>query len=264
METNRSSLLVSAIWVWIVGGGLVQGFNLPTSEISQQFPIPWPVLIALPFSVIIGALLTKEIPGEFSVGKYVDGKFGQDTYRRFMGALRPELLFSSMSFGIGIVGLARTVQLTGPSGAFSISAFFISAGLAFLAAHFIGRRRGLYEKRTVAPKPLKVASSMEAAVFWKQAKVRRNLFFVTFVGWLIVGPVLVAIYSNIFPVSNEITAGFSALITWGAVIFCMQFRLRQLRCFRCGEQAFSHPLFFMKDAKCRSCGVRYREIAKSG
>jgi hypothetical protein len=31
----------------------------------------------------------------------------------------------------------------------------------------------------------------------------------------------------------------------------------KLKCFNCGRRAFSHAAFFMRHARCKSCGVRY-------
>lgn len=99
---------------------------------------------------------------------------------------------------------------------------------------------------------------MQAAEFWDEVRRRRNQFFLTWIGWLFVGFPLVWIYSLIFPTKDELVPGVAALLTWGAFWFWVGRRLTQLRCFRCGEPAFRNPYFFMKDAKCQSCGVSYR------
>ena len=213
MKTTRSSLLLIAIWIYVVGGALVQGFNLPSSPIAQKTTFPWPMLVLIPIVVIIGALFTKEFPGQYSVGKYIDHRLGEDTYRQFMKALKPELLFSSGSFCLGLVGIARTVQLGGPSAAYPICGFFISAGVAFLIAYFIGRRRKLYEKPASFEERLKSGTGQDERAFWKQVNVRRNLFFAVFFGWLVAGPALMWTYSWIFPGIKEDILGFATLGT---------------------------------------------------
>jgi len=257
---KRSILLVVIVWIYIVGTGIVQGFTLPNSPLARNFPFPWPILIAMPLVIVIGAFFKSEVPGEFSIGKRIDQWLGQDTYRTFMKSLKLELLFASMSFGIGIVGVLRTFQLGGPSGAFSICGFFISAGFSFLMAHFIALRRRVYEKSPVAEPNVAVFTASDAAAFWKEAKTRRNLFFATWIGWLLAGPLLVGFYSLILPGASEMTRGTAALATWGPVFIWSGIRTTQLRCFRCGKQAFSGPMFFMKHAKCRNCGVTPKNL----
>ncbi len=239
--------------------GFVQGFTLPTSELAHKSPFPWQTLVLMPLIVVDGAFFNKDIPGAFFIGKRIDQWFGHDTYRSFMKSLKPELLFSCMCFGIGIIGFVRTFQLDGPSGAVSISAFFTSGGFAFLAAHSIGHWHRLYEIHP-ATTEVKEYSSVDAATFWNEAKRRRNLIFAVFFGWLVAGPLLVILYSQILPSTPPYASGFAALGTLGCVVFWMQIRFNQLRCFRCGKQAFSNPLFFMKDAKCRCCGITREDV----
>lgn len=251
---KKSSIIVAIIWLYSVGISVLQGFTLPTSQIAHGIPIPWQILVCLPLIIVIGAFFNKEIPGSFLIGRSIDQRFGQGTYRSFMISLKPELLFSCMCFGIGIVGFLRTFQLGGPSGAFSMSGFFISGGLAFFAAHVISRRFRVYDKPPATPQSMSY-SPVAMEIFWKETKKRRNILFAVFFGWLVAGPILVTIYSLIFPGMPKNIIAISALLTWAVVILWAQIRFKQLRCFRCGEQAFSNPLFFMKDAKCRNCGV---------
>jgi len=174
---KRSTILVGIIWIYVVGTGIVQGFMLPNSSLAQTFSFPFPLLIAMPLVIVAGAFFKSEIPGEFSIGRRIDRWFGQDAYRAFMKSLKPELLFSSMSFGIGAVGIVRSLQLGGPSGAFSICAFFISAGFAFLIAHFIALRKRVYERPLLGETNVETYSTVDAVNFWKEAKTRRNFFF---------------------------------------------------------------------------------------
>jgi hypothetical protein len=252
---KKSTILVGVIWTYVVGSAIAQGFMLPNSLIAQTFPFPMPLLVAMPLVIVVGAFFTTEVPGEFSIGLRIDQWLGKSSYRSFMKSLKLELLLSSMSFGIGIVGIARSLQVDGPSGAYSICTFFISAGFAFLIAYFIGLRKRIYESPSPVESPITAYSTLEAEKFWKEAKTRRNLFFAAWVGWLLAGPLLIGLYSLILPNAGEMTRGAAALVTWGMIFIWSHVRVRQLRCYRCGRQAFSSPMFFMKHAKCRSCGV---------
>jgi hypothetical protein len=101
---------------------------------------------------------------------------------------------------------------------------------------------------------------MDALTFWAETRRRRNQFFLTWVGWLVVGLPLWGIWHLIFRmlgVNDLQVSGTAALFTWGVFWFWVGHRLRQLRCYRCGEQAFSHPYFFMKDARFKNCGAKY-------
>jgi hypothetical protein len=252
---KKSTILVGVIWTYVIGSAIAQGFMLPSSPIAKTFPFPMPLIVAMPLLIVVGAFFTSEIPGEFSIGKRIDQWFGQNSYRAFMKSLKLELLLSSMSFGIGIIGIARSLQIDGPSGAYSICTFCISAGFAFLIAYFVGRRKRNYENPSPVQSNIAAYSTLDAAKFWKEARLRSNLFFAAWVGWLLAGPLLIGLYSLILPSSDDMTRGTAALVTWGAVFIWSHVRIRQLRCYRCGRQALSGPMFFMKHAKCRNCGV---------
>ena len=145
---KKSTILVAGIWFLVVGSGLVQGFTLPTSkfalETSRMFPglsFSWQIEILMPLVVVAMAFFDRRrVLGELLIGKIIDRKFGPDSYRGLIKSLKPELLFFSMSFAIGVIGFARTIQVGGPSGALLISGFFTGAGVAFLAIHYIQRR----------------------------------------------------------------------------------------------------------------------------
>ena len=98
---------------------------------------------------------------------------------------------------------------------------------------------------------------MEAQELWAEARRRRNHFFLTWVGWLVVGLPLWGFYSLILPSDNPIVSGTTALFTWGALWWWVALRLKKPKCFRCGQTAFPHPCFFMRHAKCANCGVSY-------
>lgn len=143
-----SRLIIVALWLWIVGASVIQGFYLPTSELARQFSFIGSWIIALPVVIIIGSLYCRRPPGRATLGKLIDGRYGHGTYLSFLKRLKLELLLSSMAFSLGIIGLLRSLGLDGPRGAFIICGFFLSAGVAFLVAHFVTRRRALYNDET--------------------------------------------------------------------------------------------------------------------
>ena len=100
----------------------------------------------------------------------------------------------------------------------------------------------------------KVRTSDDAD-FWKEAERRRNLFFLVWIGWLLAGPILTALYSWALNPADQMTAGTAALVTWGAFWFWTVYYLTSLRCVECGEKAFRHPFFLMRHARCSNCGV---------
>ena len=144
---KKSTLIILIIWVYIVGASFVQGFYLPSSELAvafSSFPSVWPMVVIPPIVIIIGASLGPG-PGKRWVGAWIDRRFGQGSCSKFLRKLKPELLFASMGFALGITGLIRAWQHNGPKGAFVTSSFFLSSGIGFVIAYFITRTRKIYE-----------------------------------------------------------------------------------------------------------------------
>ena len=96
---------------------------------------------------------------------------------------------------------------------------------------------------------------MKAVEFWSEVRKRRNLFFLAAPAWLVIAPVLFTVYSAFLP-TFELPA-LGALVSWMALMWWLQRRLTDMKCFRCGRQAFAHGFFLMRHAKCRSCGAAY-------
>ena len=82
----------------------------------------------MPIVVVVGAFFRRGHPGEFVMGRWVDGRFGQGVYREIMGALRLELLFAAMCLGIVLSALARAVFFKTAVLPPTIMGFFISGG----------------------------------------------------------------------------------------------------------------------------------------
>src|SRR5437868_4107419 len=102
---KMSKFVILALWLWIVGSSVIQGFNLPMSELARKFSSMGSWIIALPLVIVIGSLYGKRLPGWATLGGMVDSKYGRGTYLSFLKRLKLELLFASMAFGIGVVGL---------------------------------------------------------------------------------------------------------------------------------------------------------------
>jgi len=97
---------------------------------------------------------------------------------------------------------------------------------------------------------------MVSTEFWATVRRRRNLAFLVMAGWLFVGFPLWGLFAALMPSLPPIVSGVAALALWTAVGKWAELRVTRLRCFRCGELAFMHPYFFMRHAKCMSCGVK--------
>jgi hypothetical protein len=143
---QASTLLIVAIWLFVVGGNVLSCLTGSTDVFNHGLSPPWPIVF-LPLVVIFGAYRMHGLPGENTLGKVVDRGFGLGSYRKFMQALRPELMFSAMCFGI----VASSVVHRASGGAplpLPILGFFASGCAAFLLAHFIRKSRETTSDRT--------------------------------------------------------------------------------------------------------------------
>lgn len=95
----------------------------------------------MPIIVVVGAFFNRGHPGEAKLGPWVNRRFGEGTYREFMGVLRLELLFAAMCLGIVLSALVRAFFFKTPIMPPEVTGFFASGSIAFLAAYFIRRKR---------------------------------------------------------------------------------------------------------------------------
>lgn len=137
---KTSTLLVGAIWLLIVGGNILNTFTISPDVFQPADALPWPIVF-MPLVVVVGAFIARDLPGEGTVGRAVDRRFGSGSYRQFIQSLRPELMFSAMCFCIAISGLARLTLFRTAALPLTVLGFFVSGGVAFLAAHYIRRWR---------------------------------------------------------------------------------------------------------------------------
>ena len=174
-------------------------------------------------------------------------------YRRQLGYLAFLMALLTMAvqmYGeeLGAVGTAL-VQLFG-------IVFFVSAGLSLHLTLFY------------SPQPnkeaIKASTTDEAKRFWGEVRKRRNFFYGTWIAWLAVGFPLNWIFSVLIPSADPMVPMYATVITYGAFWFWTAWRLTHMRCFNCGGKAFDHAFFFMKHAKCKSCGTPFVSGDASG
>ena len=103
-----------------------------------------------------------------------------------------------------------------------------------------------------------VGANSSYSTFWDQVRRRRNVFLWVWIGWLPIGGLAITLYAALFGHEAPRLFGYSFFYLYVAIWAWTAFRLRQLRCPVCGYPAISHPLFFMRDAKCRHCGLPYK------
>ena len=250
---SKMKLVVIVIWMYFVGSALIHGTSSPT--IATHPPsFPWQIIFS-PIIIIVGAYFSHDLPGEFFLGRKVDQQFGLGTYRKFMRQLRPELLFAAVCSCIGMAGLVRIFLLRIPAQPIEVCGFFVSGGVAFAIAHLIRVQRQKLSAPLIDPGTALSTFSQDSSGFWSEAKRRRDICWLVFPGWLLAGPLLFGIYSLIIPQASQEARGIGALLTWGAVMIWSQTRLKQMRCYQCGKQAFGNAMFFWSHARCRHCGA---------
>lgn len=150
---KASKLVAVAIWLLVVGGNVLNTFTISPQVFLSGPQGPWQIVF-MPIIVVIGAFFSRGHPGEFVLGRWVDGRFGQGVYREFMDTLRLELMFAAMCIGIVLSAIARTFFLKTPVLPPTIMGFFTSGGVAFVVAYYIRRARGnVASVRSSMPKP---------------------------------------------------------------------------------------------------------------
>ena len=98
------------------------------------------------------------------------------------------------------------------------------------------------------------------AAFWSEAQRRRRLFFLWWIAWLPFGLIAAIVSSRLFGEIGDFGL-WVILLSWFVPWVYIAKRLTKLRCPRCEKQAFAHPLFFMRHAKCQHCGLTPTETA---
>jgi predicted RNA-binding Zn-ribbon protein involved in translation (DUF1610 family) len=91
--------------------------------------------------------------------------------------------------------------------------------------------------------------------FWDDVRRKRDFFFIWWIAWIPAGFIGVALLKHFF--GDSPSYGFGLLVLWFIGWQIILARLKAVRCPRCGNRAIAHPLFFMKDARCKSCGLAF-------
>ena len=100
---------------------------------------------------------------------------------------------------------------------------------------------------------------MSDSSFWKEVRRKRNHFFMWWIAWIPAGIAFMAAYTLIVG-SHPQGLTFVFFFAWFFGWILIANRLSSIRCSRCNNKAISQPLFFMKHAKCKSCGFSYSEF----
>lgn len=134
------AILALGIWLLVVGGNMIRVQTIAPELFMRAPGLPW-LVVLLPLVIVVGAFSRRRPIGETRLEGWVDRRLGLGTYREFMDALRPELLFAAMCFGIVLSAVARTFLFNTTVLPPQVLGFFGSGGVAFMAAYWIRRRR---------------------------------------------------------------------------------------------------------------------------
>jgi uncharacterized Zn-finger protein len=94
--------------------------------------------------------------------------------------------------------------------------------------------------------------------FWTEVRRWRRYFFVWWICWPLAGISALLLIGAVLGKEPPFPVAVALLIAWSIVWGRILSRLKSLSCPSCGEPAIQHPYFFMRDAKCQHCGLRYR------
>jgi hypothetical protein len=135
-----TTMLIVLFWILVVGGNVLSTLTMSLGAFMGAPQFPW-FIVFMPLIVIVGAFVRRESPVARHIEKWVDQRSGPGTYKNFMMALKLELMFAAMCFGISFSALARSYIFGSPALPPVLIGFFTSGGVAFVAAYFIRRGR---------------------------------------------------------------------------------------------------------------------------
>jgi hypothetical protein len=133
----------------------------------------------------------------------------------------------------------------------------VACEVVFYAAALVSVYFRFVYRPALSSQAAEARNTPEAEEFWAEVRRRRRLYLLTWVGWLVAGPLLWKLYSFVVPRREPMVAGVLALVTWCGVWVWTGWRLVSMKCFHCGHRAFDSPFFLMRRAKCSSCGTPY-------
>jgi hypothetical protein len=141
-----TTILVVAIWIFVVVGNILNALLISSAVFAGVPELPW-LIVFMPLVVVFGAFAKRENFIVPVIEKWVDQHSRPGTYREFMNALKLELMFAAMCFGICVAAFARRYFLGSPALPSAVVSFFAGGGFAFVAAYFIRRWRAASETR---------------------------------------------------------------------------------------------------------------------
>jgi len=131
------NVMVGVVWVIFLWSSVVSGLRVPSNDEVRFFseqPVGFVVLMMiLPFFSGLASLL------------FDDVLILPRTVSRFTIRLRVPLLLGCCSLIMGVLGCLCNMQRSAASGAYLQNAFFVSAGIGLLLAHYISYKKGRYE-----------------------------------------------------------------------------------------------------------------------
>lgn len=130
------------------------------------------------------------------------------------------------------------------------------------ADNFRGRRPDTSTRRsrqirhsTTLKHSLWLSGMEKTTIFWQEVRRRRNRFFLCWIGWLPVSAGVVLVYQALCNHEPSTFVLFGLLVGWAVIWHLTMRQLTALTCPRCRKPAIAHPMFFMRDARCRHCGL---------
>lgn len=135
---KTSDFLIAAIWLFFLSDAYFQGRDIPTTTLLKNVPLET-ILIILIFPFLFFLLAAffqrKSLLLKASwISKFIDKKYGNGTYKKFVHRLKPITLFTLGCLLLGVTGLVSTYLSTKNPSGYLMGGFFISGGLGLLVA----------------------------------------------------------------------------------------------------------------------------------
>jgi ribosomal protein L37E len=93
--------------------------------------------------------------------------------------------------------------------------------------------------------------------FWRDVLRRRNAFFGLWLGWPIASGIILMTFGSVLGFGAPEWFATLLLAIWFLVWLRISRLVTSMACPSCGKEAFAHPFFFMRHAKCQHCGYSY-------
>ena len=153
MRPTASGLAIAAIWLVAIWAAIGSAARTPAA--LPAFPgsmssLAVATVLALPVLVFgASAFWMRHSPFYHpKLARMIDARMGENAFESFLVRLRPMLVFAFAAALQALAGLWRGYTAGAPSFALLTDAFFLSAGLAFAAAHVV-----LYLRKAVGVYP---------------------------------------------------------------------------------------------------------------